>query len=52
MILLADYKGPDHTARKGPDQIARMRRLVWAFAVRICPETHFRWRGSLGDVIV
>ena len=34
MILLADSEGPDQTAR--------MRRLIWAFAVRICPETRFR----------
>ena len=34
MILLAD--------REGPDQTARMRRLIWALAVRICPKTCFR----------
>ena len=34
MILLADSEGPDQTAR--------MRRLIWAFAVRICPKTRFR----------
>ena len=34
MILLADSEGPDQTAR--------MRRLLWAFAVRICPRTQFR----------
>ena len=34
MILLADSEGPDQTAR--------MRRLIWAFAVRICSKTHFR----------
>ena len=33
MILLADNEGPDQTAR--------MRRLIWAFAVRICPQTRF-----------
>ena len=33
-ILFADSKGPDQTAR--------MRRLIWDFAVRICPETLFR----------
>ena len=27
---------------EGPDQTARMRRLVWAFAVRICLKTCFR----------
>ena len=27
---------------KGPDQTARMRRLLWTFAVRICPKTYFR----------
>ena len=26
----------------GPDQTARMRRLIWAFAVRMCPKTRFR----------
>ena len=31
MILLADSEGPDQTAR--------MRRLIWAFAFRICPKT-------------
>ena len=35
MILLVDSEGPDQTAR--------MRRLIWAFAGRICPEkTRFR----------
>ena len=33
MILLADSEGPDQTAR--------MRRLIWAFAVCICPKTGF-----------
>ena len=33
-ILLADSEGPDQTAR--------MRRLIWAFAVRICTKTSFR----------
>ena len=28
MILFADSEGPDQTAR--------MRRLIWAFAIRIC----------------
>ena len=26
---------------EGPDQTARMRRLIWAFAVRICSKTRF-----------
>ena len=34
IILLADNEGPDQTAR--------MRRLIWALAVRICPKTLFR----------
>ena len=34
VILLAD--------REGPDQTARMRRLIWAFLVRICRKTRFR----------
>ena len=34
MILLADSEGPDQTAR--------MRSPIWAFAVRICPNTYFR----------
>ena len=34
MILLADCEGPD--------QSARMRRLIWAFAIRIFPKTRFR----------
>ena len=29
---------------EGPDQTARMRRLILAFAVRLCPEIHFRFR--------
>ena len=33
MILLADSEGPDQTAR--------MRSLIWAFAVRISPMTSF-----------
>ena len=31
------------TDREGPDQTARMRRLIWAFAVRICSKTGFAW---------
>ena len=27
---------------EGPDQIARMRSLIWAFAVRLCQKTRFR----------
>ena len=34
MILLADSEGPDQTAR--------MNRLIWVFAVRIYPKTRFR----------
>ena len=34
MFLFADSEGPD--------QAARMRSLIWAFAVRICPKTCFR----------
>ena len=34
MILLADSEGPD--------QAVRMRRLIWALAVRICQKTRFR----------
>ena len=34
MILLADSEYPDQTAR--------MRRLIWAFAVHIYPQTRFR----------
>ena len=34
MILLADSEGPDQTAR--------MRSLIWAFAVCICPKARFR----------
>ena len=33
MILLADNEGPDQTAR--------MRRLIWAVAVRKCPKNAF-----------
>ena len=29
------------SSSEGPDQTARMRRLIWAFAVRICPKTRF-----------
>ena len=29
------------TDSEGPDQTARMRRLIWAFAVPICPSTRF-----------
>ena len=28
-------------ASEGPDQTARMRRLNWALAVRLCPKTRF-----------
>ena len=34
MILLADNEGPNQTAR--------MRRLIWAFVVSLCPKTRFR----------
>ena len=34
MILQADSEGPDQTAR--------MRSLIRAFTVRICPKTRFR----------
>ena len=34
MVLLAD--------REGLDQTVRMRRLIWAFTVHICPKTRFR----------
>ena len=34
MILLADSEDPDQTAR--------MRRLIWVFALRICLKTGFR----------
>ena len=27
---------------EGPDQDVRMRRLIWAFATRICPKARFR----------
>ena len=30
------------TDSKGPDQSVQMRRLIWAFAVHICPKTRFR----------
>ena len=33
MILLVDSEGPDQTAR--------MRSLIWAFTVRLCPKTQF-----------
>ena len=32
---------------EGPDQPAQMRRLIWAFAVRICPKTCSRMAGSI-----
>ena len=34
MILAAD--------REGPDQTAQMRRLIWAFAVGICPNIEMK----------
>ena len=30
------------TDSEGPDQTARLRSLIWTFAVRICPKTRFR----------
>ena len=33
MILLADNEGPDQTAR--------MRRLIWAFVIRVYSQTRF-----------
>ena len=41
VILLAD--------REGPDQTARMRRLIWAFAVRICTKTRSKFRKLMVD---
>ena len=32
---------------EGPNQTVRMRRLIWAFAVRICPKTRFRMPESI-----
>ena len=29
---------------ESPDQIARMRKLIWAFTARICVKAHFWWR--------
>ena len=37
MILLADSESPD--------QPAHLRRLIWTFAVRVCPKTRFPWHG-------
>ena len=44
MILLVDSGGPDQTAR--------MRSLIWAFAVRICPDgvTHMKHVRPLNSV--
>ena len=39
MILFVDSKGPDQTVR--------MRRLIWAFAVSICPKKPFRIARSI-----
>ena len=44
MILLADSEGPD--------QPARMRGLIWDFAVRICPKTRFSMALSICIFIV
>ena len=41
-VLLVDSEGPDQTARK--------RRLIWAFAVRIYPEDSFS-RGTAHVVL-
>ena len=41
MILLADSEGPDQTAR--------MRRLIRAFAARICPKNSFRMARPKGS---
>ena len=37
MILFAD--------KESLDQSPQMRRLIWAFAVRICKKTRLAWRG-------
>ena len=34
------------------DQPARMRRLIWGFAVRICPKTRFRMRGPGLNILI
>ena len=43
---IEDSGGPDQMIlfedSEGSDQTAWMRRLTWAFAVRICPKNHFR----------
>ena len=45
MIMLADNEGPDQTAR--------MRRLILAFAVRICPKKYvIAWRDPYSDSIL
>ena len=30
---------------EGPDRTARFNKLIWAFAVRMCPKTRFAWYG-------
>ena len=41
MILLADSKGPDQTART----------LIWAFAVRICQKSRFHMVNPISNSI-
>ena len=41
-LLIHTVVSTDSADSEGPDQTARMRRLIWAFAVRICPKTRFR----------
>ena len=43
MILLVDSDGPDQTART--------RSLVWAFAVCICPKTRFRMGRPISESV-
>ena len=44
MKLLAD--------REGPDQTARMRRLILTFAVRICPKTRFHFARPSNQTLI
>ena len=43
MILLPDSEGADQTAQ--------MRRLIWAFAGRICPKTRYRMARPIYGII-
>ena len=51
MMLYNTFLYFTRVENEGPDQIARMRSLIWSFAVRIRPRHILSWRGTIVSVI-